>query len=141
MKTRNGFVSNSSSSSFVVIGRMMDSADITKIGILELLYTPEEIDNMMPKGYRAKKWSTMDAEEKEDAYYNINRCPFAILEGDDDGMPEGKICVGKCICNEQMEFWCTAVKGADKELKKAGFVGPIQVITGTRSSWKQEMVL
>ena len=97
MKTRNGFVSNSSSSSFVVIGRMMDSADITKIGILELLYTPEEIDNMMPKGYRAKKWSTLSDKEKKDAYYNINRCPFAILEGDDDGMPEGKICVGKCF--------------------------------------------
>jgi hypothetical protein len=137
MKTRNGFVSNSSSSSFVVIGRLIDSNKMNKIDILELLYTPEEIDNMIPKGYRTKKWSTLSKEEKEDSYYNINRCPFTILEGDDDGMPEGKICVGKCIshsCDEQMEFSCTDVKEVDKELKKAGLDGPIQVITGTRLS-------
>ena len=137
MKTRNGFVSNSSSSSFVVIGRLIDSDKMNKIGILQSLYTPEEIDSMIPKGYRIKKWSTLSEKEKEDAYYNINRCPFAILEGDDEGIPEGKICVGKCIshsCHEQMEFSCTDVKEVDKELKKAGLDGPIQVITGTRSS-------
>jgi hypothetical protein len=90
MKTRNGFVSNSSSSSFVLIGVALPRKGNSMEELVEKLMTKEELDELV-----GGDWDTADEDEKHDAMYNI--LPIDILDDDEGGAPRGKTLVGKCI--------------------------------------------
>ena len=75
MKTRAGFVSNSSTSSFVLVGFYVDAATFTKEGLTKQLDC----------GHRGKN---KDLEVYESDYYGME-------DGDDAApVPEGKLLVG-----------------------------------------------
>ncbi len=90
MKIRSGFVSNSSSSSFVLIGIELPREGNSIEELTERLLTKEELDELV-----GSDWSTADEDEKHDVMYND--LPVDILDGDDSGAPRGKTLVGKRI--------------------------------------------
>ena len=91
MKTRNGFVSNSSSSSFVLIGVALPRKGNSMEELVEKLMTKEELDELVDGG----DWDTADEDEKHDAIYED--LPIDILDHEEQGAPRGKTLVGKCI--------------------------------------------
>ena len=80
MKTRTGFVSNSSSSSFIVAVDSVDKAEMTvKINLAELgkvLRTEQEVKNCF-KDY----WSEEDLEDDGWVKDKLNLCIAAIKQG------------------------------------------------------------
>lgn len=88
MKIRSGYVSNSSSSSFVVVGYLID--DESKTRYVDLI---KEIDQLM---------STKEIFEDFGCYFEKNG--ISIIYGDiDTGIEEGKTFVGKQICEYDLE--------------------------------------
>ena len=134
MKTRNGFVSNSSSSSFVLIGYLVDKQECSELDLIEKIYTPEELDGFARSSdeFDVSSWEELDDSDK--AYLVYEHGEISILSCTDDGIPEGKMAVGKLIRTPSydcLEYSVTELDSVIEDLHKAGFTGPIQVITGT----------
>ena len=85
MKIRTRFVSNSSSSSFILIGFVLDKKEYTKLEIAKILW-PEDHEGI---------------EEDED--WNSNELDYpgedgiVVLSTQDEGAPKGKFAIGQKI--------------------------------------------
>ena len=108
MKIRNGFVSNSSSSSFVIAGILRPSIELTN-------------------------------EKKKHIQSNGK---FTLLEGNDDGMPDGKYILGKIIAEVDSDdgniseamYEISDLHDIEKEVQELlGTEDKIKIISGTRS--------
>lgn len=92
MKTRNGFVSNSSSSSFVLVGFIGFIVDKSQEEQLYNCFTQEQKE-FAAKTTGYKKWE--DIEEHYDKVYALqNTTGIMIADTTENGAPEGKILIG-----------------------------------------------
>lgn len=69
MKTRNGFVSNSSSSSFIVRGIKINEKNLSESLGIDLAKIKEDGENLMDTLYRAMKKFKSKLQVEEDRYY------------------------------------------------------------------------
>ena len=123
MKARIGFVSNSSSSSFVLVGYKLKEEK--RLDILKKLFP---------------KFKDLDEDALNEKYWDQEK--IMILEGPDDGVAKGTIVVGKIISEINSESYEMQERDMDfKELEES--VSEIKelldikesprLITGTRS--------
>jgi 3-dehydroquinate synthetase len=109
MKIRNGFVSNSSSSSFIVLGKS---------------FTSKELDNVFGETddiYQVLEDNDIEfvADSEVDKYYIGN----VIAESDDEYMPSEEV-----ILNDIENY-----KGIKILREKLNYKGPLTIYTGTRA--------
>ena len=128
MKTRNGFVSNSSSSSFVIVGIDLPRENYT---------TPKQLLELAQQlGFDG------DEDDAIDFLYNQPFKNGIIVSDEDDGAPQGKIIIG-CLVSRPDIFGGgglepksvdlnTTVKQVEKVLEKMGIIKPLKIFSGTR---------
>lgn len=96
MKIRSGFVSNSSSSSFIVKGYLLDSEEFDEKTIMEKFgyYTEENI-----KKYTYINYNGKECFDEHEMFYDFKgeNSDISFLEGYDNGVQEGKILIGETL--------------------------------------------
>ena len=85
MKIRSGFVSNSSSSSFIILGFSTADMDLSRREILDKIAGKEKVDEEISK--RVEEWKFTEEEALDDAFYdltyiiqNCKELPITFLE-------------------------------------------------------------
>jgi len=96
MKIRSGFVSNSSSSSFVFVGWEFDRDSKTQKEWLEAVLS-EKRRTELAQSCDKQNWSELNEDEICDIYYDIRDEEVAILDHEEQGAPVGKTLVGKLL--------------------------------------------
>ncbi len=135
MKKRHGFVSNSSSSSFIVIGGMYDESEfLSRAEIIERFLDMEALNRHSVRIFK-KPWHKCDEDEQFDIFCEAESSDtITIVWSGDNSVPDGKFLVG----------FRYSVNDDDWELSEypvAGFIGKltaaninnISVFTGRRS--------
>ena len=142
MKVRNGFVSNSSSSSFVVVGILIDKDSPARTDFIKAVMGGKELDKVATNSFG----KTFDEIEKyaqkdilEDMSYDVGDKGYELLEGEDDGVPEGKTLIGKPIIDvssdgDQLDFDEIDLSSIEADLTDKGVLGPFKIFYGTRCS-------
>ncbi len=98
MKTRQGFVSNSSSSSFVFLGWEIERGKVDLIDFMEMLSPHEFLDADAQKKYN-KSWIELTPDEKRDVCYDLQYYfrkahSVAFLDDVEQGAPKDKTLIG-----------------------------------------------
>ena len=142
MKCRSGFVSNSSSSSFVVAGTLFKKPDIPTVEKhLTALLGEGILDETSRKSWYKKPYAELDEDEKRDILhdliYDARNNGFAVLWGDDDGVRGDGLIVGKFIADSAsddggLEFAEIDPTAIFAELEAKGIPGPYKLYCGTR---------
>ena len=143
MKTRSGFVSNSSSSSFVVLGILLDQEENPTRKVLEKFISRDILDKLAKNSYgEANNWQEYG--DKNDSNGEIlhelgNRPEYGnliIRDNYDDGAPEGKTIVGIEIADGDQTAWPQKITSLTNLLAQAEKTGlptkDLQIITGSR---------
>ena len=107
MKTRNGFVSNSSSASFVIVGWLFDRDKVTRKEIMEEVLNKTRLDEFSTK-VAGKNWNELDEFEQDDVFYELSNSPkyhLSILDHEEMGAPQGKTVVGRMLLPIDSEDW------------------------------------
>lgn len=130
MKTRNGFVSNSSSSSFVVVGVEVSKKEFPPEAFLKAVLDEKSFDKIKE-------------DVKEDAYdflYRVKEDTDISYLTEDDGAGRGKVIIGVNVCDseeyglashsESLEDVLAKIKPFLKKLGVQGDQARIQIISG-----------
>lgn len=131
MKTRLGFVSNSSSSSFVVLGFTVPKGSVSQEEVaLKLGMVTEE---------KIKEWKYLEDEVRELFYKRGS--PYYCEESGDGGAPKGRTLIGITIADvsneeglQEKEINFNEILTQAEELRiKLGIEIPLRLYTGTRA--------
>ena len=129
MKIRNGFVSNSSSSSFVILGFTVPHGKYSKQEYLEKLYD-------------VTSWK--DEDDMEDMFYDhAHSKTFYVANHEEDGAPKGKDLIGTLMVTWDSEEYTktaeydsaalqTKAMEARDKLGLSEAEAPIKLYVGTR---------
>ncbi len=136
MKIRNGFVSNSSTSSFLICGVVIDT-----------FINEEAEEKFMEKFCKVilndeEREMIKNSKYPDDEKYELIQCgendlKIAYVSGEDGGAPRGKAIVGKSFSvseGDYMEIGLDELDGVKEKLKELGLKGPVKLIIGTRMS-------
>lgn len=117
MKVRNGFVSNSSSSSFIVKGYLLDSNKYTPTTIMEKFsyLTPEKITEATDNG----KYIWEDVENETFWEFKDEQKDISFLQGYEDGVRDGYILVGETLFDsDTLDLPDMILSATDSEITK-----------------------
>ncbi len=142
MKVRSGFVSNSSSSSFVFVGWEFDRDYKSREEWIEVLYSID-ICNVLATKHYGKTWSELDEDEKSDLWYELrDHSEYTVLDHEEQGAPRGKVLVGKMLtrgndCDPMEGSWFLSELVAQFSGLLSGLPfdsNQIKIVTGTMLS-------
>lgn len=136
MKIRTSFVSNSSTSSFVILGILLNRDERSGVEILSE-YVPLTLNEIALKKYK-KSWKECDEYEQCNLEQNKDM-PLRVLTHEEQGAPKGKTVVGIEIASFDDDGIMNddSVKLSDvlKQLASCGIRhGDVDIISGTRMS-------
>ena len=150
MKLRQGFVSNSSSSSFVCIGVEVSKNDISTMEIIEKVFgvsKQELIDGL--NEYALQKYKASDDQEKEEILKNHAEYQMfdgikdiMVRSGEDEDLPDDAHVIIKYLqmedplegeTNSATYLLTDLVSQMEKINEKIGNIGTIKIFAGTRS--------
>lgn len=144
MKIRSGFVSNSSSASFVIVGFEMDLEGFSEEKFAKAIYGCQKIEDRVNHDMKLFKSLNRD-DAVHSACWDLLHDEYRIMINSDDGLPKDMAgFLGKVIAEERESYIVPEVKLtiheiqeiADDLAKKAGLniCGcQAKVITGTRA--------
>lgn len=102
MKIRSGFVSNSSSSSFIVKGFILDNGKFNPTEIMKRFgYLTDEIIN---KATHNGKYTWEDVEREVFWDFRDEHQDIAILEGYEDDMNDNQIFIGEKLFDSDVDY-------------------------------------
>lgn len=93
MKERHGFVSNSSTATFIIIGYMIDENKIPEKDLFGLVYGKEKLDKYANDSYEMN-WDDLDVDTRWELKYEISRHKGDISILIDDNAPDGHVVIG-----------------------------------------------
>ena len=95
MKVRSGFVSNSSTSSFVLHGFVTDQQKGNERALIEKVYGIDQLNEASQKAVK-KDWADTDSDDIWDISYQLeDMTNIVIVTSTEDGTPKGKVLIGK----------------------------------------------